>query len=309
MQQTDERTSNTAVELSSILEVLHEGAYIVDIDRRILFWNDAAETLSGYSARQVVGSRCADNILRHVSDDGRNLCEEGCPIAAVLQNGKTQDLVAYMHHKDGRRLAVHIRAVPMTIPGRGPAVLEVFDEITERSQLLKELEALRQEVMIDPLTKLGNRRFFEITAEARMKSWENRAIAFGLLMFDIDFFKKVNDTWGHPAGDAVLEAVGGTIAAAIRPLDAAARYGGEEFVVVVPNCTADYLEAVGERIRMLIQTSWLDLPGGERLSVTISGGGAMVRKGDTIDSLLARADAALYRSKEHGRNRITIAEP
>lgn len=308
MPQTDAHLFGNADELSPILEVLHEGAYIVNKDRRILFWNDAAEKLSGYSASQVVGTRCADNILRHVSDDGRNLCEEGCPLAEALASGKTHDLVAYMHHRDGRRLAVHIRAVPMTIPGQGPAVLEVFDEMTERSKLLEELEALRQEVMIDPLTKLGNRRFFEISAEARMQAWEIQAIAFGLLMFDIDHFKKVNDTWGHLAGDAVLGAVGGTIAAAIRPLDAAARYGGEEFAVLVPNCTADYLKAVGERIRMLVQTSWLDLPTGERLSVTISGGGAMVKKGDTVNSLVARADAALYESKEHGRNRITIAE-
>ncbi|MCX8014267.1 MAG: GGDEF domain-containing protein, partial [Rectinema sp.] len=258
-------------------------------------------------AEQVIGSRCADNILRHVSDDGHNLCEEGCPLAAVLQDGRTRDLIAYMHHRDGRRLAVHIRALPLEIMEHEPAVLEVFDEITDRSKLLEELESLRQEVIIDPLTKLGNRRFFEFTAEARMQSWENHHIPFGLLMFDIDHFKRVNDTWGHLAGDPVLHAVGGTIASAIRPLDAAARYGGEEFAVLVPNCSPGYLLMVGERIRTLVENSWLDLENGQRLTVTISGGGAMVREGDTLASLVARADEALYESKEQGRNRITLS--
>jgi len=126
------------------------------------------------------------------------------------------------------------------------------------------------------------------------------------LLFDIDHFKKVNDTYGHLAGDTVLKMVAGTISGVLRPLDTLARFGGEEFVVLVPNCNAEYLYVVGERIRILIETSWLDLEDGSRLKVTISGGGAMVQPNDQVSTLIERADRRLYQSKETGRNRVIV---
>ncbi|MDQ7796145.1 MAG: sensor domain-containing diguanylate cyclase [Spirochaetia bacterium] len=292
--------------IEPLLRVLHEGVYIVDKDRRIQFWNSAAEEITGYAASAVVGSRCADNILRHISEDGRELCTDGCPLQATLDDGKTRDLVAYLHHRDGRRLPVHVRSIAMQNDKGIPRVIEVFDEISEKSKLIEELEALRQEVLSDPLTKIGNRRFFELNAEARLAAYHAQPIPFGLLMFDIDHFKKVNDTYGHLAGDIVLKMVAGTISGALRPLDTAARFGGEEFVVLVPNCTEEYLYVVGERIRILIETSWLDLEGGSRLRVTISGGGAMVQPNDQVSTLIERADQRLYQSKKSGRNRVIV---
>ncbi|GAB6276739.1 MAG: hypothetical protein SAMD01599839_12790 [Rectinema sp.] len=79
--------------LESILQVLHEGVYIVDKERRIQYWNAAAEAITGYSAKTVIGRRCADNILRHVSEDGQQLCTSGCPLQATLEDGKTRDLL------------------------------------------------------------------------------------------------------------------------------------------------------------------------------------------------------------------------
>jgi diguanylate cyclase (GGDEF)-like protein len=125
-------------------------------------------------------------------------------------------------------------------------------------------------------------------------------------MFDIDHFKKVNDTYGHLAGDIALKMVAGTISGALRPLDTAARFGGEEFVVLVPNCNEEYLFVVGERIRILVETSWIDLEGGLRLKITISGGGAMVQPNDQVSTLVERADQRLYQSKESGRNRVIV---
>jgi len=187
-----------------------------------------------------------------------------------------------------------------------PRVIEVFDEISEKSELIKELEELRQEILSDPLTRIGNRRFFELNAEARLASYHTQQIPFGLLMFDIDHFKKVNDTYGHLVGDIALKMVAGTISGALRPLDTAARFGGEEFVVLVPNCNEEYLFVVGERIRILVETSWIDLEGGSRLKITISGGGAMVQPNDQVSTLVERADQRLYQSKESGRNRVIV---
>lgn len=157
--------------LESILQVLHEGVYIVDKERRIQYWNTAAEAITGYSAKTVVGRRCADNILRHVSEDGQQLCTSGCPLQATLEDGKTRDLMAYLHHKDGRRLPVHVRSIALRDETGIPRVLEVFNEISDRGKLLEELETLRQEVLTDPLTKIGNRRYYELNGEARLAAY------------------------------------------------------------------------------------------------------------------------------------------
>ncbi len=290
--------------LESFLHLLHEGVYIVDKDRRIQFWNDAAERITGYAASTVVGSRCSDNILRHVSEDGRELCIHGCPLQATLTDGKTRDIIAYFHHRDGQRIPAHVRAIAVQNDKGVSGALEIFDEIYEKTSFIEELETLRQEVLTDPLTKIGNRRFFELNIEARFAAYHTEQIPFGLLMFDIDHFKKVNDTYGHLAGDSVLKMVATTISGALKPLDTIARFGGEEFVVLVPNCNAEYLSIVGERIRILIETSWVDLQDGSRIRITISGGGAMVQPNDQVPTLIANADRRLYQSKESGRNRV-----
>lgn len=294
--------------IENILQFLHEGVYIVDQERRILYWNAAAEMITGYPAALVVGRKCSDNILRHVSQDGQQLCVSDCPLQKTLADGQTRDLIAYLHHRDGRRLPVHIRAIALPSEGTIPRALEVFSEISERSQLLEELEALRQEVLTDPLTKIGNRRYYELNGQARLVSFHEQGVPLGLLMFDIDHFKAVNDKYGHTVGDSVLQMVAGTIARALRPLDTVARYGGEEFVVLVPDCTAVYLHSIGERIRMLIETSWFDFSEGGRLMITISGGGSMLRPDDTLSTLTTRADSYLYASKHEGRNRITVGD-
>jgi len=288
--------------------MLHEGVYIVDRERRIQYWNAAAEAITGYAAETVMGRRCSDDILRHVSEDGHPLCTEGCPLQATLDDGTTRDLLAYLHHRDGRRMPVHVRSIALRDDSGIPRVLEVFNEIGERGRLLEELEALRQEVLTDSLTKIGNRRYYELNGEARLAAYHDQGIPFGLLMFDIDLFKAVNDEFGHGVGDSVLKMVAGTIARGLRPLDAVARYGGEEFVVMLPDCTEEYLSAVGERIRMLIETSWIELEDGQNLRVTISGGGSMVRPDDTLPRLTSRADHHLYAGKKSGRNKVIVGE-
>ncbi len=292
--------------LTPILGALSEGTYIVDADRQIQYWNAAAEAITGYSAEAVIGRHCYDNILRHVSEEGRQLCLEGCPLRATLEDGQPRDLVAYLHHKDGARLPVHIRSILINDERGEPRIIEVFEEISDRKQLLHELEVLRREVFTDQLTGIGNRRYFEVVSEARISAHRERNIPFGLLMFDIDTFKSVNDVHGHLIGDMAIKMVAGTAARAVRALDTVARFGGDEFVVLVPNCTPEYLASVGERIRALVDSSWLDVERDIQLKITISAGGAMIMSGDSRASLIERADKGLYASKSSGRDRVTI---
>jgi diguanylate cyclase (GGDEF)-like protein/PAS domain S-box-containing protein len=292
----------------SLLDSMADGVYFVDMERRITFWNKAAERITGYTAQEVLGKSCADNILRHVDEAGREPCVEGCPLAAVVQDGRLREARVYMHHKLGHRTPVDVRATAMRdVAGKIVGAVEIFHAASERINVLDEIEKLRKEVLTDPLTGVGNRRYAEMRLEECEKDEREYGVPYGVLFVDIDHFKAVNDTWGHGVGDKVLRMVAGVLEGAVRSLDTPCRWGGEEFVVLCRNISEEGLRALGERLRMLIEKSWLDHQG-ERIAVTASIGGALCRPGEPAQDVVERADRQLYRSKADGRNRVSLEE-
>lgn len=291
-----------------VLDLLGEGVYFVDLNRRVTYWNKAAERLSGYASQEVVGKRCADNILRHVDELGQELCRKGCPLAATIHDGQTREAEVYMHHKFGHRVPVLVRATPIRDKsGAIIGAIEVFSHNVENAYVLKELETLRKETLSDPLTGIGNRRYAQMVMRSLETSWAEHRVPFGVIMADIDHFKKVNDTLGHSTGDLVLNMVAETLKNGLRALDVPCRWGGEEFLLLVSNTNAAALLGLAERLRMLIEHSWLEHEG-DRIYVTASFGAAVSRAGETAEELVTRADKMLYASKGAGRNRVSVDE-
>ena len=158
---------------------------------------------------------------------------------------------------------------------------------------------------LDPLTNLPNRRSMETSIAARMAETRRYDVTFGVLFVDIDRFKAVNDAHGHETGDQVLRLVAKTLARSLRPFDVCGRWGGEEFLAIILNVDTLQLEVVAERVRALIAQTRIPL-GGDHMSVTASIGGTLAQAGDSLESLVDRADRAMYASKMAGRNRITL---
>jgi diguanylate cyclase (GGDEF)-like protein/PAS domain S-box-containing protein len=296
--------------LKDMLDMITEGVYFVDMERRITYWNKSAERITGYSAAEVIGKRCHENILRHVDDCGKEMCIAGCPLAAVLASGEVRSGEFYLHHKNGHRVPVFVRGVPHAPGDTGPeaGAIEIFTDRSERVAILAELEDLRKESLTDQLTGLGNRRYVDIQFDSLLERYRREGTRFGFLISDIDRFKLVNDKWGHATGDRVLRMVAWTIANAVRRGDVAARWGGEEFVVLTPGATPPELQMVAERIRALVERSWLTLEDGRKLEVTVSVGGAMANPGDDMATLTERADRRLYRCKDGGRNKSLVGD-
>ena len=291
----------------SIVQSVMDGVYIVDRARRILFWNAAAERLTGFRAEDVIGHRCADGILRHCDDSGRCLCGENCPLKAVMASGEPDCAHVFLHHADGHRVPVYVRGAPMyDAHGRIIGAIEVFSDDTDRMTALERMRDLERESLIDELTGIANRRYFNRSLHASLSGFERNGSGFGVLMMDIDHFKRFNDTHGHETGDEVLKLVAATLGHGCRANDIPVRWGGEEFAVIADGTDPEGLLVLAERIRNLVASSSLRRPGGD-LGVTISIGAAMVREGDDDASLIGRADGALYESKSGGRDRVTLA--
>jgi diguanylate cyclase len=177
---------------------------------------------------------------------------------------------------------------------------------SEISNLQHSLEAIRAESLTDPLTGLGNRKYFDRMIDTTVQSALLSGEPLSLLMFDIDHFKSFNDSYGHLTGDQVLRLVAMSLKHAIKGQDITARYGGEEFAVVLPNTALRQALTVADHIRRGVMAKELKKKStGEILGrVTISVGVSMLRQGDDTDALIERADACLYAAKRNGRNRV-----
>ena len=176
----------------------------------------------------------------------------------------------------------------------------------EIDQLQENLEVVRTESLTDPLTSLSNRKHFDESLAQAITDSTERSEPLSLVMTDIDHFKTFNDTWGHLTGDQVLRLVAMSLKQNVKGQDIAARYGGEEFAVILPNTVLRSALTVADHIRRAVMSKELmKRSTGQNLGrVTISLGCATARKGDNVQSLIARADACLYAAKRNGRNRV-----
>jgi diguanylate cyclase (GGDEF)-like protein len=182
---------------------------------------------------------------------------------------------------------------------------------TLQDALKKSNQLLLQLSNTDPLTGLHNRRYLMDTLAREVERSCRTDIPLSLVMIDIDHFKRVNDTYGHQVGDAVLVAVAALLQGQLRPYDTAARFGGEEFVLVLPSTELAAAGAVAERLRKLTANLSFAKEGAADLGLTISAGVAIVSPGSIVnaDDLIRQADTALYRAKQDGRNRVALASP
>ena len=160
-------------------------------------------------------------------------------------------------------------------------------------------------LIVDELTKVYNRRHLDFYLKNIKQEFNEYGTPFGVLFFDIDFFKNVNDTYGHNVGDKVLKLIARTLKANIRIEDVIGRWGGEEFIAVIRAVDENELTYVAEKMRVLVEKSSVKISGKD-LSVTVSIGGTMYKKDETIKEVIARADKNMYESKDTGRNKSTI---
>lgn len=291
----------------NLMDNLYDGVYYVDLKRRITYWNRAAESITGYNSERVVGSFCWDNILMHVNGEGGCLCQKQCPILKTISDGRHREMDSYLHHKEGHRLAVHMRVTPIRNSGdKIIGVVAIFSDNSSKLAILEKNKELKKMALFDPLTQVANRQYIEMNLNLKLKEMQRYGWPLGVVFIDIDNFKRINDVYGHYMGDQVLRMVASTLSKDMRSFDILGRWGGDEFIAIISNTEEDEVFSVAERIRTLVEQSG-SIADMKELVVTISVGVTIARTDDTVESIMKRADRLMYDSKAYGRNQVMSA--
>jgi len=272
-----------------VLDDVSDGVYFVDTARKIIYWNRGAERITGYTASEVLGFSCYENILVHVDDEGRNLCVEGCPLFDTIRDGRKRTIQAYLHHKDGHRVPVSVTAYQVKSPeGKIIGAKEIFHIFSTDSMAREKIEHSGKEALLDPLTGLTNRRGIENKLRASLEEQAGHDIPFGIIIVYIEDFKSINNTYGNDTGDDVLRMVAKTLGGNIYSGDLFGRWSDDEFICIITEMNERLLNKIAKKLHMLVEKSFIK-KSDVAIKVTVSIGAALARENDTVVSILERA--------------------
>ncbi|MGB5855149.1 MAG: diguanylate cyclase [Oceanisphaera sp.] len=284
-------------ELSDLYEHAPCGYHSLDTSGHFIRINQTELAWLGYDHEEVVGQP----FVNFLTPDSQLRFNKFFTLLKTEQ--EIDNIVLEMQCKDGSTFYVSTSATSLNDQKGHFAIARtsVFD-ITDRIQLERKLEQLAN---MDALTHISNRRHFYERGELEFQRAVRYKHALAILMFDIDYFKRVNDTYGHDGGDVVLKQLAKTVQDSLRDLDVFARFGGEEFIALLPELSAEQAALVAERLRREIAEMPVIMPSGETMNITVSIGFAMLTAQDKqLDAFIKKADLALYQAKEQGRNRV-----
>jgi diguanylate cyclase (GGDEF)-like protein/PAS domain S-box-containing protein len=289
----------------SVLESLPIGVYLVDQHRRILSWNSGAEKLTGYLRQEVVGRCCADGLLMHCDANNAIMCGDACPLEATMRDGRPREADLYLLHKDGQRVPVRVQAIPLRDEdGAVIGAAECFDvRVVLPTAVVPECGP--EGISTDSVTELPDRGAILAQLPGALRNFEESRIPFGVLGIAIDNLDGLLQKNGRNAVEAVLYATGQTLRANVGPNDMVGRWSADRFVTVLAGCTAGTLAKAAGMLNRLASSEAIPW-WGDRLSVTVSMGGTIVRAGDTPQSLVERAEEALDAGRTAGGGVLVV---
>ncbi|WP_240725236.1 sensor domain-containing diguanylate cyclase [Mangrovimicrobium sediminis] len=278
--------------------------FLADIEGHILDVSPSCEALLGYRPEEIVAMENLDQLGER--SERRRMFD------IVANEGSTLDFITRLNHRDGYGVPVSVAATQRRdengrLIGFQGYVRNLSDRFEAQEQRQR-AERLEQIATLDPLTRCFNRRYFQDASTREIARAGRQGSDLSLILFDLDHFKRINDTHGHATGDKVLISIARLVNSKIRSSDVLARYGGEEFVVMLPETQVDQALQRAEDLRAQVESVVIETTKGERIGVTVSLGVAQWQRGESLTDLLERADRALYVAKKAGRNLARVAE-
>ncbi|MFH1864562.1 MAG: sensor domain-containing diguanylate cyclase [Candidatus Eisenbacteria bacterium] len=295
-------------EFFRVLDNLYDAVWLLNKERQVTHWNEGAEKLTGYTADEMLGADCGEKKLVHLSKDGVDLCDSLCPLLETDNLRDIREAHVYIRHKEGHLVPAHARMVPLRdADGHISGAAEIFSGRSVGDEIENRLEELERLARFDVLTRLPNRRYVEEAVTAHLAELERFDRYFGIMMIDLDGFAKMNEKFGTDSGDDVLRMIARTWFLAARPFDTVARWEDDTFAVVGVHLDREGLRAMAERLMMLL-SNLLKPWDRSALGIGASVGATMVRRGDSSDSVILRAEKMLGDAKLRGGGQVVIGE-
>jgi diguanylate cyclase (GGDEF)-like protein/PAS domain S-box-containing protein len=286
-----------------LLESMHDAVVFVDGSLRIVLWNRAAERLTGILAPSIEHKNWSPTLLSMRDEQQKMIVEADCPVIQSIKSGVQTLRRLSVAGRNGQRVDVDAHLVPVhgkNGVSHGAALL--LHDASSQITLEQRVQSLHEKATRDPLTQVANRAEFDRIHASWVDSHLERRLPCSLVICDIDHFKRINDTFGHQAGDEVLIAFAALLRRHCRSGDLVARYGGEEFVMICADCDNSTATLRAEELRAeLAELPMIALSG---KCITASFGVTELQSGDTPETMLRRADRALYSAKACGRNTV-----
>lgn len=290
----------------AVLENLPTGVYLVDTERRIVFWNAGAENITGYLRQEVLGRSCDDNLLMHCDADCNILCGTACPLLATMHDGSPREVDVFLRHKDGQRVPVRVRAMPVrNADGQIVGAAESFDErvLLPEAELQPNSHAVRDHK--DLHTGVLDHASMHAHLSAVILDYNEFHVPFGVLNIAVDKLDEFRESHGARGAETIAAVVARTLTCNLHRDDVVGRWSRNRFLVIVAKSTPADLAKTAERLRQIVGSAavpWW----GDRIAPSISLGATSVRQEDSTENLIARSEEAVARSLSEGGNRVTV---
>ncbi|MCO8123410.1 diguanylate cyclase [Stieleria sp. TO1_6] len=286
-----------------LLQTLKDGVTFTDAEGTIDQWNVAMERLTQLPAEAMIGKQWSVAALRMRDADHHAKQETVCPLQECLRSGEVVRRAMVIDAAGSDPIPVHVEVAP--VPGNhhgSHGTVIVVHDLSDLEHLERRLHTLHKQTTIDALTRVANRAHFDETLNELVTATTDGGPTFSLVICDLDHFKRINDTFGHPAGDEALKVFAGLLRSHSREGDLVARYGGEEFLLLAASCDNATGARRAEIIRQALESTPIECLGNE--CITASFGVTEFQSGDSPQTIVARADRALLKAKDNGRNRV-----
>jgi diguanylate cyclase (GGDEF)-like protein/PAS domain S-box-containing protein len=290
----------------SVLDSLQTSVYIVDRNRRIRFWNEGAEQITGYLRQDVVGRFLRDHLLATGNDVKNFDSDPDDPINLAFRDGKPSVMDVSILHKDGYRVPIVLRTLPIR-NSRGAVVgaAESFEKNRSASEWSRRQSVYADLGCLDAMTGVAAKSFMETQLREHLMTFAEHNLPFGILLIQVDHMDQYRAARGPGVAHSILRIVAQSVENCVRPTDVVGCWDENQFIAILQQCKESEVALVGERVRRMIGQSEIEW-WGDKFSVTSPVGGAGCRPGDSVELLIARAAASVTESIGKGGNCVTV---
>jgi diguanylate cyclase (GGDEF)-like protein/PAS domain S-box-containing protein len=273
-----------------ILESLPTGLCVVDLQKKIVLWSDGAEHITGHLRYEVIGRSCVGEALLHCGQPGCEFCSEDRPLARAMKTSQPHEANGFLHHKAGHEIPVHVRALPVrNAHGSIVGAVEIFEDQHQAAAIPGYREdSLKLPGYVDEVTGVASHAMMQSHLRETLGTFADVNVPFGILFFRLEGLALFRSRFGFEAASSLLRTVAHTLEGALWKTDYVGRWSDDQFLVILNGCREEAMHSACERVRRMLANDGI-VWWGERRSLPITIGQTTAQVGDSVESIVARA--------------------